>query len=148
MCFIIIFERYLEFQFVMDLTLREWYRWKVPQDQDESDKKSSSNTLHDYDVSVINAPGVFEIPVIIAKNINNFDAFIALGCVIKGDTPHFELISRAFTDGIMKLSIEHKKPIGNGVLTCLNKDQALTRIDKGIEATNAVLQVLKNEITR
>jgi|TARA_B110000881_G_scaffold220589_1_gene246265 6,7-dimethyl-8-ribityllumazine synthase len=111
-------------------------------------KKSSSNTLHDYDVSVINAPGVFEIPVIIAKNINNFDAFIALGCVIKGDTPHFELISRAFTDGIMKLSIEHKKPIGNGVLTCLNKDQALTRIDKGIEATNAVLQVLKNEITR
>ena len=76
-------------------------------------KKSSSNTLHDYDVSVINAPGVFEIPVTKAKNINNFDAFIALGCVIKGDTPHFELISRAFTDGIMKLSIEH--PIQAGI---------------------------------
>ncbi len=109
--------------------------------------KLNNNTINDYDISVINAPGVFEIPVIIAKNINDFDGFIALGCVIKGGTPHFELISKSYTDGIMKLSIEYKKPIGNGVLTCLNKGQALTRIDKGIEATNAVLQVLKNEIS-
>ena len=62
-------------------------------------------------INLITVPGVFEIPVTIAKNIKKFDGFVALGCVIKGETPHFDLISKAAIDGIMKLSIEHKKPI-------------------------------------
>jgi 6,7-dimethyl-8-ribityllumazine synthase len=104
---------------------------------------------------IIKVPGVFEIPVIISKNIKKYDAFIALGCVIKGETPHFNFISQATTDGIMKLSIENKKPIGNGIITALNKNQAENRCGnytienraeegKGEEAAKAVLSVLKS----
>jgi len=93
-------------------------------------------------INLIKVPGVFEIPVVIARNIKKFDGFIALGCVIKGETPHFEFISKASIDGIMKLAIESKKPIGNGIITCLNKEQALNRKEKGQEAATAVLSVL------
>jgi len=92
---------------------------------------------------VLEAPGVFEIPVIISRNIEKYDGFVALGCVIKGETPHFDFISTAATDGIMKISIENKKPIGNGILTCLNKEQAEIRSKvKGKEAANALVSVL------
>ncbi len=90
-------------------------------------------------------PGVFEIPVIISKYIKEYDGFIALGCVIKGKTPHFEFISQSSIDAIMKLSIEHKKPIGNGIITCFNKKQAIVRSKtKGQEAAKAVIGVLNN----
>ena len=93
-------------------------------------------------VKIISVPGVFEIPVTISKNIKKYDAFLALGCVIRGQTPHFDFISHASTDGIMKLSIENKKPIGNGIITCLNMRQALARKKKGREAALAVISVL------
>ncbi len=93
-------------------------------------------------IKVINVPGAFEIPVTISKNINKFNGFIALGCVIKGQTPHFDFISKATTDALMTLSITSKKPIGNGVITCLNKKQASARGKKGSEAAEAVLSVL------
>ena len=93
-------------------------------------------------IKVISVPGVFEIPVTISKNIKKYDAFLALGCVIKGQTPHFDFISHASTDGIMKLSIENKKPIGNGIITCLNMSQATARKKKGREAAEAVISVL------
>tara|TARA_B100000900_G_C20023690_1_gene490978 strand:- start:152 stop:469 length:318 start_codon:yes stop_codon:yes gene_type:complete len=96
-------------------------------------------------IKVINVPGVFEIPVTISKNIKKFDAFIALGCVIKGQTPHFDFISKASTDAIMNLSIVSKKPIGNGIITCLNLKQARERKKKGAEATRAVLSVLSQK---
>ena len=96
---------------------------------------------------IIFVPGVFEIPYAISKNLKKYDAFIALGCVIKGETPHFDFISKSSIDTIMKLSIENKKPIGNGILTCLNKDQAVVRADKmnknkGKEAAGAVIELL------
>ena len=93
-------------------------------------------------IKVINVPGVFEIPVTISKNLKKFDAFIALGCVIKGQTPHFDFISQASTDAIMNLSINSKKPVENGIITCLNMKQAIARKKKGAEAANAVLSVL------
>ena len=91
-------------------------------------------------------PGVFEIPSMIAINIEDFDAFIALGCVIKGETPHFDFISKAAINGIMNLSINHKKPIMNGIITCLNKKQAKERADpkkkdKGGEAARAFIRL-------
>ena len=91
---------------------------------------------------VINVPGAFEIPVTISKNLTKFNGFIALGCVIKGQTPHFDFISKATTNALMTLSITSKKPIGNGVITCLNKKQAIVRGRKGSEAAEAVLSVL------
>ena len=93
-------------------------------------------------IKIIRVPGVFEIPVTISKNIKKFDAFIALGCVIKGETPHFDFISQASTNAIMHLSITHKKPIGNGIITCLNMAQAKIRKKKGAEAAKAVLSIL------
>ena len=96
------------------------------------------------DLSLIEVPGVFEIPVTIATRVKKYDGFIALGCVIKGQTPHFNFISKATTDAIMKLSIENRKPIGNGIITCLNKKQATVRSKiKGQEAANAVCTVLE-----
>ena len=93
-------------------------------------------------------PGVFEIPVIIARNIKKYDAFIALGCVIKGKTPHFKIISKSVINAIMNLSVYYKKPIGNGIITCFNKKQAIERSrskkNKGREAAKAVLSVLKS----
>jgi len=104
--------------------------------------KSAHNYLpKNFEVKIIKVPGVFEIPVTIAKNIKKYDAFIALGCVIKGQTPHFDFISKATTDAIMKLTIDIKKPIGNGIITCLNMKQAIARKNKGAEAANAVVSI-------
>ena len=96
-------------------------------------------------IHIIKVPGVFEIPVTISKNLKKFDAFIALGCVIKGQTPHFDFISKSTTDAIMNLSIDSRKPIGNGIITCLNKKQAINRKKKGAEAAMAVLSVLSQK---
>ena len=106
-----------------------------------------------FNADVIEVPGAFEVPVIISKNIDSYDGFIALGCVIKGKTPHFNFISEATINSIMNLSVTYKKPIGNGIITCLNKKQAIERSDlnkknKGGEAAKAlfsVLKILKND---
>ena len=108
--------------------------------------KSASNLLPKTSkVKIINVPGVFEIPVTISKNIKKFDGFIALGCVIKGQTPHFDFISQASTNAIMDLSINNQKPIGNGIITCLNMRQAKARKKKGAEAAQAVISILSQK---
>ena len=96
-------------------------------------------------IKIISVPGIFEIPVTISKNLKKFDGFIVLGCVIKGKTPHFDFISSATTDAIMQLSVNSKKPVGNGVITCLNMKQAIIRKKKGSEAAQAVLSVLSQK---
>ena len=104
--------------------------------------KTAKNNLNNFSIKVIKVPGVFEIPITISKNIKKYDGFIALGCVIKGETPHFDFISSAATQAIMNLSVNSKKPIGNGVITCLNMKQAKARCKKGKEAAQAVISVL------
>ena len=96
-------------------------------------------------IKIIKVPGVFEIPVTISKNIKKYDGFLALGCVIKGETPHFDFISQATTNAIMNLSINSKKPVGNGIITCLNMRQAKTRKKKGAEAAKAVISILSQK---
>ena len=105
-------------------------------------KSAKKEIKHSFNIKTIRVPGVFEIPVTISKNIKKFNGFIALGCVIKGKTPHFDFISKATTDSIMKLSVDNKKPIGNGIITCLNMKQAINRKKKGREASRAVISVL------
>ena len=95
-----------------------------------------------HNIKIIKVPGVFEIPVTISKNIKKFDAFIALGCVIKGQTPHFNFISKASTDAIMNISVDYKKPVGNGIITCLNMKEAIARKKKGREAAEAILSII------
>ena len=104
--------------------------------------KSAKNNLNNFSLKIIRVPGVFEIPVTISKNIKKYDAFIALGCVIKGETPHFDFISSASTQAIMDISVDSKKPIGNGIITCLNINQARARGKKGKEAVEAVISIL------
>jgi len=124
------------------------------------ENESKINIKHE----TINVPGILEIPFVISKNIKKFDAFIALGCVIKGETPHFNLISKTTFNSIMKLSVDKKKPIGNGIITALNISQAnwrsgeeylnkniskksikgkLIKPNKGREAARAVLSLLR-----
>jgi len=106
-----------------------------------------------FKVEILSVPGIYEIPTAIRKNIKKFDGFVALGCVIKGETPHFDLISSATFNGIMNISINFNKPIGNGIITALNLKQAQQRCDtgvstkpnKGSEAANAVISILTNE---
>ena len=96
-------------------------------------------------IKIIEVPGSFEIPVVISKNIKKYDGFVALGSIIKGETPHFDFISQSSINAIMQLSINSKKPIGNGIITTLNKKQAQLRsLTKGQEAAGAVLSVLGN----
>ena len=107
-------------------------------------KSAKVKFTKDYFLEIKEVPGVFEIPVVIAKNIKKYDGFLALGCVIKGQTLHFDFISQATTVAIMNLSIDSKKPIGNGVITCLNMKQAKDRKRKGSEAAEAVISVLNH----
>ena len=109
----------------------------------ELDKHNKFNKKYNIKYERIIVPGVFEIPFIISFNIKKFDAFVTLGCVIKGETPHFDFISSASTQAIMNLSVNSKKPIGNGIITCLNMNQAKARDKKGKEAAIAVISVLR-----
>jgi len=106
--------------------------------------KSATKELKKQKISfkILEVPGAFEIPVMIAKNINKFDGFLAVGSIIKGQTPNFDFISQAITHGLIQLSILNKKPIGNAILTCLNQKQAKMRASKGYEAAIAVCEVL------
>jgi len=91
---------------------------------------------------ILEVPGAFEIPVVIARNIKKYDGFVAIGLIIKGETSNFDFISAAITNGLIQLSILHKKPICNAIITCLNKKQAKLRANKGYEAVIAVCEVL------
>jgi 6,7-dimethyl-8-ribityllumazine synthase len=106
--------------------------------------KSATNELVKKKIhyKILEVPGAFEIPVVIARNINKFDGFIAIGSIIKGETPNFDFISLAITNGLIQLSILNKKPIGNAIITCLNKKQSRSRANKGYEAVIAVSDVL------
>ena len=110
-------------------------------------------TQNNFLVHILDVPGVYEIPIAVKKNIKKYDGFVALGCVIKGETPHFDLICSSVFNSILSLSTNCNKPIGNGIITALNIIQAKERSiknerskpNKGSEAANAVAMVLKNE---
>ena len=106
---------------------------------------AKKNLPSSFEIETIKVPGVFEIPITISKYLKKYDAFIALGCVIKGKTPHFDFISQSSTNAIMDLAINSKKPIGNGILTCLNINQAKVRKKKGAEAAKAIVSVLSQK---
>ena len=99
------------------------------------------------DYEILFAPGCFEIPFLISKNIKKYRGFIALGCVIRGETYHFDLIANECARKIMDISNNNLKPIGFGILTCDNIKQAKLRSDirkknKGKEAANACINLL------
>tara|TARA_Y100000817_G_scaffold281759_1_gene246608 strand:- start:1327 stop:1722 length:396 start_codon:yes stop_codon:yes gene_type:complete len=118
------------------------YNEDITQELLKSAKKELKK-LGNNKIDIIKVPGAFEIPYAISKLIKKYDGFIAIGCVIKGQTANFDLICNAITNGIMQISIDQKKPIGNAVLTLYNKDQAKVRFNRGKEASKAVYEALK-----
>jgi len=111
------------------------------------------------DYEILNVPGALEvapaIKLILDKSQKKpiFDGFVALGCVIKGETYHFEIVANESSRALTNLSINYSIPIGNGILTVLNKDQAIIRSDpnqlnKGADAALACLSLIniKNSI--
>ncbi|WP_396276814.1 6,7-dimethyl-8-ribityllumazine synthase [Glutamicibacter creatinolyticus] len=98
------------------------------------------------DVHLVRVPGSFELPVAARVLAEKYDAVIALGVVIRGGTPHFDYVCQAATMGLTQVSVETRTPIGFGVLTCDNEQQALDRAglegsseDKGHEAFSAAV---------
>ena len=103
--------------------------------------------LSKIDYDIVYAPGCFEIPLLISKNIKKYKGFVALGCVIRGETYHFDLIANECARKIMDISNNSLKPIGFGILTCENIKQANIRSDvrkknKGKEAAKACINLL------
>ena len=99
-----------------------------------------------FNFQIIKVPGTFEIPVVVSNLVDKFDAFVVLGCVIKGETPHFHYLCSSVINALLNLCIQFKKPIGNGILTCNNKKQAVKRADlnkkdKGGDAAEAIISV-------
>ncbi|AZG44296.1 6,7-dimethyl-8-ribityllumazine synthase [Gordonia insulae] len=98
------------------------------------------------DPTIVHVAGAIELPVIVQALARNHDAVVALGVVIKGETPHFEYVCDAVTAGLTRVSLDESTPVGNGVLTTLTEEQALARAglpdskeDKGAQATTAAL---------
>lgn len=96
---------------------------------------------------LIRVPGTFELPVAAARLAASFDTVIALGVVIRGGTPHFDYVCQGATLGLTDVTVRTGVPVGFGVLTCDNEEQALARAglegsieDKGYEAMSAGLQ--------
>tara|TARA_B100001250_G_C19458048_1_gene638942 strand:+ start:214 stop:630 length:417 start_codon:yes stop_codon:yes gene_type:complete len=130
------------------LIINSRYNYSLVKGLIQSASKQLNTQRSWMQASIVDVPGAFEIPITIEKYIKQFDGIIALGCIIKGETNNFDLISRSITDALMQLSLKHKKPIGNGIITCFNNKQAYARKDKGREAVVAVQTVLSNNITK
>jgi len=97
-------------------------------------------------VKLVRVPGAFELPVACARLAPSYDAVVALGVVIRGGTPHFDYICQAATMGVTDVSVRSGTPVGFGVLTCDDEEQALDRAgledsseDKGHEAATAAV---------
>ncbi len=97
--------------------------------------------------TLVRVPGTFELSVAATRLADKYDALVALGVVIRGGTPHFDYVCQSATNGLTDVSVLTGRPVGFGVLTCDNEQQALDRAglegsteDKGYEATAAVLQ--------
>jgi 6,7-dimethyl-8-ribityllumazine synthase len=101
----------------------------------------------DDDVSVYRVPGAFEIPTLAAKLIGGgIDAIVALGCLLRGDTPHFDFISAQVTNDLSRVAIDAKFPVAFGVITCNTREQAVERSspgsgNKGWEAALAAIEM-------
>lgn len=120
----------------------------------------SRHGARDEDVAIYRVPGAFEIPTLVAKlaDESSLDALVALGCLIRGDTPHFDFISAQVTNDLSRIAVERRFPVTFGVITCNTREQAVERSsagtsNKGWEAALAAIEmanlwrVLRTEIT-
>ena len=97
----------------------------------------------DDDIEVVTVPGALEIPLALKAlaQSDEFDALIALGCVIRGETYHFELVCNESARGITQVQLDHMVPVANAILTVENQAQAEARISKGAEAARVAIEM-------
>ena len=91
-------------------------------------------------VTICRVPGAVEIPLVLSTMAKKFDCLVALGCIIRGDTPHFDYVCKYVTEGILRVSLDNHIPIGYGILTLENHEQSATRIISGFGSLEAALQ--------
>lgn len=98
--------------------------------------------IGDSNVDVTWVPGAFELPVVaeVAAASERYDAIVALGCVIRGETPHFEYVAGEAARGLGNVALAHRIAVGFGLLTTETETQALARVAKGAEAAQAALE--------
>ncbi|HET9383554.1 MAG TPA: 6,7-dimethyl-8-ribityllumazine synthase [Gemmatimonadales bacterium] len=98
--------------------------------------------IPDANVEVVFVPGAFELPVVAeaAAASGRFEAIVALGCVIRGETPHFEYVASEAARGLGNVALAHRIAVGFGVLTTETMEQAQARVSKGAEAVQAALE--------
>lgn len=107
------------------------------------------NGVQDSNILLVTVPGALEIPLALKRIAmsDQFDALIALGAVIRGDTYHFEIVANESAHGLMMAQIEVEIPIANGILTTDNDDQAIARMSqKGMESAQAALEMANLQI--
>jgi len=95
--------------------------------------------------SVVSVPGALEIPMALqwmAKS-GKYDALVAVGCVIRGETYHFEVVSNESARGVMDVALDSGLPVANGILTTEDEAQAEARLDKGAEAVRVAVEMAK-----
>jgi 6,7-dimethyl-8-ribityllumazine synthase len=97
----------------------------------------------DEDITVASVPGALETPIVLQRmaQSGDFDALVALGAVIRGDTYHFDIVCNESARGVSETALQFGIPIGNGILTCDTDEQARARLDKGYEAAQAALEI-------
>jgi 6,7-dimethyl-8-ribityllumazine synthase len=101
--------------------------------------------VEDDNIVLVRVAGALEIPLALQAfcESNEFDALIAIGCVVKGDTYHFEVVCNESAAGITRVALDFSMPIGNGVLTTFTETQAHARAEqKGYEAAQAALEMV------
>ena len=111
-------------------------------------KELLSLGVNKNNISVMEVPGAFEVPLASKSLASKVDAVIALGAIVKGDTPHFDFIASSCANGVVQASLEENKPIIFGVLTTNNVEQALQRSDanrenKGAEFARSAMQMIE-----
>ncbi len=101
------------------------------------------------EVSVTSVPGALEIPVALQwlAQSGRFDALVAVGCVIRGDTYHFEIVCNESARGVMDVALDFGLPVANGILTTNDEAQANARLDKGAEAVRVAVEMTKLKAT-
>lgn len=104
-------------------------------------KRAAEYNLHEESIDTIKVAGAVEIPLVLQRlaQTGKYNVLLAIGCVIRGETPHFDYVSKFVTEGVLKVQLSHDMPIGFGVLTCDNEEQAQARIKLGADHLDAVM---------
>jgi 6,7-dimethyl-8-ribityllumazine synthase len=107
--------------------------------------RAAAQKLGVGDCHVVEVPGALEIPLALQwlAQAGRFDALVAVGCVIRGDTYHFDIVANESARGVMDVALEFGIPIGNGILTTEDEAQAQARLDKGAEAVHAAIEMAR-----